>query len=108
MKIINDPFRMLLEVMEENYPDAKCDIHFGDILTDGVETFGCTVFPEEKGEEPIIVEVHPSLSLQDATEILAHELAHVVAGEEADHGKEWKEVFDNIHKKFQEKAKGLM
>jgi hypothetical protein len=103
MKFINNPFNTLLEIMEENYPNAECDIYIGESMTDGIETFGCTLFPEEIGYNWTVVEIHHSLSLTDAVEILAHELAHVVAGVDAEHNEEWESVFDHIHKEFQRK-----
>ena len=104
MNFINNPFDTLKEIMEEHYPDAKCDIYIGQSLTDGKETFGCTLFPEADATWTIpSVEIHYSLSLAEAVETLAHELAHVVAGQEADHGEEWEAVFNHIHEEFQRK-----
>lgn len=104
MNFINNPFGTLMEIMKENYPDAECDIYIGESMTDGKETFGCTLFPEETGYNGTVVEIHHSLSLTDAVEILAHELAHVVAGVDAEHGEEWEKVFDHIHTEFQKKV----
>lgn len=103
LKIINNPFETIIGIMKEHYPDAECDIYFGESMTDGKETFGCTLFPEETGYHTIVVEVHPSLSLTDATEILAHELAHVAAGVDAEHNEEWEKVFSHIHEEFRKK-----
>jgi hypothetical protein len=102
MKFINNPFDILTEIIQENYPDVDCDIYIGEQLTDGKETFGCTLFPEEEGER-IAIEVHYTMSLNDTVEIIAHELAHVIAGIEAEHGEEWERVFDDIHVKYQQK-----
>lgn len=102
MNFINNPFEILEEIIREDYPQVDCDIIIGQQLTDGIESFGCTFFPEDKSER-IVIEIHSSLSLKDATKILAHELAHVIAGEEADHGEEWEEAFADIHTRFQEK-----
>lgn len=101
MKIINNPFDILSEIMDEYYPDVDCEVLFGKQMTDGKEHFGCTLFPDD-GSTPI-VEIYPSLSVSDATEVLAHELAHVIAGEEAEHGEEWDKVFHTIHRLFEEK-----
>lgn len=104
MKFINNPFDTLMEIMKEHYPNAKCDIYIGQSMTDGKENLGCTLFPEEhlSGDVPV-VEIHFSLSLENATEILAHELAHVIVGYEGDHGEEWERVFSHIHEEFQRK-----
>lgn len=103
MKFINNPFDTLSEIMKENYPDVNCDIYIGESMTDGKETFGCTLFPEETLNTMTVIEIHYSLSLKDATEILAHELAHVIAGPDAEHGEEWERVFSHIHTEFQKK-----
>lgn len=104
MHFVNNLFEILLEVVKEEYDDVYCYILIGDELTDGENTFGCTVFPEEFGDWPHI-EIHPSLSVPDATEVLAHELAHVIAGKEADHNDKWESVFENINKLFNNELK---
>lgn len=103
MKFINNPFNTLSQIIEENYPMAKCEIYIGDSMTDGVDVFGCTLFPEETMNATPIIEIHYSLSIKDATEILAHELAHVIAGQHAKHNEEWERVFSHIHTEFQKK-----
>lgn len=103
LNFINNPFEIVTEIIEELYPGIECDIYIGNQLTDGKETFGCTLFPDDKNEIPVI-EVHYSLNLENATEVLVHELAHVIAGEKADHNDEWEKVFKHLHTKFQQKV----
>lgn len=104
MNFINNPFEILTEIIKENYPQVDCDIYIGQQMTDGKETFGCTLFPDDDTER-IVIEIHYSLSLENATEILAHELAHVIAGKEAGHEYKWEKTFDDINLLFQEKLK---
>lgn len=40
------------------------------------------------------------LNIMDATEIFAHELAHVAAGEGAGHGERWDEEFQRIFDEY--------
>lgn len=103
MNFINDPFDIVTEIISENYPFTECDIYIGQSMTDGKETFGCTLFPEDKSQKPL-VEIHYSLSMPDAVEVLVHELAHVIAGEEAEHNEVWEMAFSILHEKFQAKV----
>lgn len=98
MKIKNNPIDILLSIFEQNYPDIAEHIKTIEfaIVEDG---FAVTVFNDDgiriyispviKNEEPITFEV--------ATELLAHELAHAIAGEEAEHGEEWEKTFDKLN-----------
>ena len=99
MKFINNPFDILLQIMNEHFPDSKCDIVFASQETDGKETFGCTIFPKDKNELPVI-EINESLGVWDATEILAHELAHLIAGEDAEHDNQWASADCFLHEQF--------
>ncbi|MED1863399.1 hypothetical protein P4V41_08015 [Fictibacillus nanhaiensis] len=97
---VNNPFDLLIGILEENYSEIDFKIVIGNQLTDGKRTLGYTLFPED-GSTPLI-EIHPSLSIQDATEVLAHEATHVITGEKVEHGEEWKKVFNRIHELFEE------
>lgn len=98
MNIINNPIEMLQKVMDEHYPDLKVDIYFGEQETNGVDKLGVTIFPDD-GSQPVI-EVNPYIPLAHITEIVAHELAHVIAGVEAEHGEAWETEFENISTLF--------
>lgn len=98
MIIMNNPIDMLLEVMDKHYPDLKVDIYFGEQETNGVDKLGVTIFPDD-GSRPVI-EVNPDIPLAHIAEIIAHELAHVIAGVEAGHGEEWESEFENISTLF--------
>ncbi len=106
MNFINDPFRILKEIIADDYPEVECEVYIGEQFVDGKETFGCTIFPEEEGEK-ITVEIHYSLSIENATEVLAHELAHVIAGQEAEHNEEWEKAFTDLNNKFTDKLISL-
>ena len=67
--------------------------------------FGFTQF--SKGETPVIA-ISAELNIMDATEIFAHELAHVAAGEGAGHGERWDEEFQRIFDEYNRIGKDRM
>lgn len=93
----NDPFALVWTAFKNLYPDKDCkcwfDIREQDIP--GTHVWGETFYPEKDGELPSVF-IDYNLSVYDATEVFAHELAHVAVGEGADHGKEWESAFDAI------------
>ena len=97
-----DPFAMEYEAYERLY-SKECTVNwYSDDIEqeiDGREcnVFGFTYFPEE-GKPEIYINVNASVRI--ALETLAHEFAHVAVGADEDHGPEWKEAFENIHKEY--------
>lgn len=96
---INSPFTILDEAFRGLYPDKKYKACIEPNIKDdeGNRAFGFTQF--NKGEIPVIA-ISAELSITDATEIFAHELAHVAAGEEAGHGERWDEEFQKIFNEY--------
>lgn len=66
---------------------------------EGGVVYGITTFPADENEVPL-VEISAELTVQDAVEILAHELAHVAAGIDAGHGEAWEKAFHRIHQEY--------
>lgn len=97
-----DPFGMLLVVFEELYPEHDCEVHWAEGLKEQEDVWGETNFD---GEIPVVT-VDVSCPVQGAVEIMAHELAHVVAGYDEEHGEKWQEVFRKIHEKYQKRILG--
>ena len=99
MIFINSPFAILDEAFRSLYPDKKYKACIEPSIKDdeGNRVFGFTQF--SKGETPVIA-ISAELSITDATEIFAHELAHVAAGEEAGHGERWDEEFQRIFDEY--------
>ena len=85
MIIANTPFEILNEAFRNLYPEKTNIACIEDGMEDenGKEVFGYTQFT--KDEDPVIA-ISADLSIKDATEIFAHELVHVAAGEGAGHG----------------------
>ena len=95
---LNDPIAVVWEAFKNLYPGKECLCQWQPNMKDenGTEVFGCTTF--EDGQ--IFVEVSAELKIFDATEVFAHELAHVAVGEEKKHGKEWEDAFDAIYNEY--------
>lgn len=90
LTIFHDPLHDLIEVFDRLYPDHSAQIVFGGELKEG---HGVTIF----GEGVPQVVISAELPYLHCAEILAHELAHVVAGHDADHGPEWEAAFESLH-----------
>lgn len=97
----NSPFNMLAIAFERLFPNVKCTAYLVPQIkdTETEETaYGFTDFNEESGEITIFVD--SELSVQNAVEIFAHELAHAGVGIEHDHDEVWEKAFDDLFKEY--------
>ena len=98
---INDMFSMVYQAFKNLYPDKECDCQWQpETMTDedGTEVLGITTYGDDGS---VFIDISANLKVADAVEILAHELAHVAVGKEAEpHGQEWEDAFDAIHNEF--------
>lgn len=106
--IKNDPLPSLFEAFNTLYSDSEnIEVWFTDpsLIKDdyGVPGKGVTVFPHD-GSDPIIY-LDKSLPIENVTEILAHEMAHVIAGPDAGHGDRWSNAFDALKYLYDEDMK---
>ena len=92
----NDPFAIVWQAFKELYPDKDCKCYFAT-PEDCDSMYGLTNFGDE-----VTVLVNSTLPIEDAVEILAHELAHVAAGVGHDHDDVWEKTFDDIYDKYNE------
>ena len=95
----NDPFAMVYQAFKNLYPDKDCVCVWQpeEIKDDDGHDFcGMTTFADDE----VIVDISVRLPVADAIETLAHELAHVAAGEQEAHGEKWEAAFDAIHAEF--------
>lgn len=92
---LNDPFSMVYQAFQNLYPGKECSCYFEPDLKadDGDKAYGLTNFCDD-GE--ILIFVDPNVAIEDATEIFAHELAHVAVGYDVGHSSEWDSAFDAI------------
>lgn len=97
---INDMFSMVYYAFDRLYPLKPVRIWWNANIPnadDGKERAGLTSWNEDG---TIDVDISAKLPVADAVEILAHELAHVAAGENEGHGEKWEQAFDAIHAEF--------
>lgn len=95
-----DPFAVVMMAFRRLYPGKECEcwIDQGEIKNkDGETVYGIT---EQYEDGELSVRVSASLSISDAVEVFAHELAHVAVGMEAEHGPEWEEANDRIFDEY--------
>lgn len=96
-----NPFDVVIAAYESLYT-KPCYVEFVSGIRESEEAaWGCTEFVEGKNPK-VCIDVETPIS--GAVEILAHELAHVAAGDkhEDDHGPQWQECFDAIHARYTE------
>lgn len=96
----NSPFELINKAFKTLYPEKEYRACIEPDITDdqGEKAYGITIF--YKDDIPIVA-ISAELTIKDAVEVFAHELAHVAAGEGAGHGEEWEEAFENIAKEYQ-------
>lgn len=92
----NDPFAMVETAFKNLYPDKEYEAYLDPYIRpteDGGTVYGLTDF----GDDGIVtVFVTPTITVEQAVEIFAHELAHVAVGVEHEHDEAWEEAFENI------------
>jgi Zn-dependent peptidase ImmA (M78 family) len=93
-----NPFQDIINAAKFISPKLKCIIQFDPKLANGDNyPHGETLFQKDKS---IIISVSSKLSVENALEVLAHELAHAIVGYDDKHGYKWKRVFNKIHKEY--------
>lgn len=107
LKIENNPIDILIEVVEENYPEITKKIKtIGFALIE--KAFGVTQFNDD-GSIEIYISIYKKrkqkMDFETATELLAHEFAHAISGIEAEHNEEWQKCFSELNRLYYEKAK---
>ncbi|HEX2959096.1 MAG TPA: hypothetical protein VHO70_19830 [Chitinispirillaceae bacterium] len=95
IKIINDAYELLFEVVKKMYGNINAEVQFAPI--EGEEA-GCTSFPDDGGV-PLIT-VNACIPFIATIEIIAHEIAHIIAGVENEHNEKWEKVFSDIHEQY--------
>lgn len=93
-----DPMREVIGCFERLYPDMSAKLGFAAGLHEQEGAWGATTFPDDGSTPEIVLDI--SLPLEHALEILSHELAHVAAGPEAEHGPAWEAAFDALHAEY--------
>lgn len=99
---LNDPTAIVALAFSALYPGVDYIAQLVPELRDegGNEAFGETCFPDD-GSTPVI-SISADAPISAGSELFAHELAHVAAGEEAGHGPEWEKAEEAIFSKYNE------
>lgn len=98
--IKNSPFEILDIAFKRLFPDVKYTAYFETDIRDdenGEEVCGLTDFADD-GEITIFIDC--KLSINDATEVFAHELAHAGVGVDQDHNEKWQKAFDDLFDEY--------
>ena len=105
--LVNDPTAIVALAFKELHPNVRYEAQLVINLKDeeGVEKYGETIFPED-GSDPI-VSISAAAPLSTCAELLAHELAHIIAGPDKGHGPEWKAAEEAIFDKYNEIIKAM-
>ena len=96
----NDTFAIVWEAFKNLYPDKECECFWEPYIRDeedGTPVYGLTDFADDG---TITIFVTPTIAVADATEILAHELAHAAVGFEHEHDETWEKAFTDIHNEY--------
>lgn len=97
----NDMFALVWRAFKRLYPVKSQQItaiEWAENVFDGDdEALGSTNF---RPDGSVRVLISGQLPVIHATEIFAHELAHVAAGAEAEHGEAWENAFEAIHTEY--------
>lgn len=110
IKFLENPHQILLDAVNELYPNADADIIFldkeaYDEFVENKESYACVKFTDNL--KPLIV-VCIDVPYVASIELIAHEIAHVVCGytddSEKAHGKEWEDVFTKINERYCQKV----
>ena len=96
----NCPFGILDIAFKRLFPGIKYTAIFYPSMRDdesGEKVYGFTNFADD-GEITICIDT--DLTINDAVEIFAHELAHVGVGEKHEHDEVWEQAFDDLFNEY--------
>lgn len=99
---LNDPTAIVARAFSELYPGVEYVAQYVPDLKDETDdtAYGLTIFPDD-GSAPIVC-ISAEAPISAAPELLAHELAHVAAPEDTEHGEAWQAAERAISAKYDE------
>ena len=105
----NDMFSLVYMAFRNLYPDKECRCRWAPSMEsadDGSEVFGATTFAEDG---LVFIDISARLTVGDAVEVFAHELAHVAAGRsDEEHNQDWQDAFDAIFIEYERIGNNLL
>ena len=94
----NNPIKEVIEVCNKLYPLKHCGLSFVHGLKEKEDAWAVTFWPDDGNLPEISIDV--SAPYDACVELIAHEFAHVVAGEVKGHNKDWENAFSEINIAF--------
>lgn len=96
----NSPFELLNIAFKRLFPNKEYNAYFAPDIkdyADGENVYGITSY-QDNGDITILIDTN--LSISNAVEIFAHELAHASVGDEHEHDEVWKKAFDDLYNEY--------
>ena len=106
----NDMLSIVKQAFDNLYPGKTVEIWWNLAIPQPEKgrVCGITSFCETpSGAGIVLIDIDPTLRVVDAVEVLAHELAHVAAGEQEDHGDKWAAAYDAIKAEYDRITEGM-
>lgn len=94
-----DPFGLLLRLYDESCCPVDVTVEFVAQLQKQEGGWGRTHFHDDGTAE---IHIDGDCPVAGAVDVLAHELAHIIAGFEAGHGKAWEQAYSELHRRYGE------
>ena len=99
----NDMLSIVKQAFDNMFPGNVVEVWWNPAIPQPEKgrVCGITSFCETpSGAGLVLIDIDPTLRVIDAVEILAHELAHVAAGKEENHGEKWTAAYDAIKSEY--------
>lgn len=94
---VNTPFDDVIQATKNIYGEIYCEIEFDSTLKEVEGVYGLTTWlPNGR----VIVSLDAKTEIETQIETLGHELAHVVAGADEEHGPKWEKIFNDIFEEY--------
>jgi len=106
MNVTFNPFDFAFAVVDEVHPNLNFELCFAYLDDEEIPTsryegpWGCAEFGVDGDIDRVVID--PRLPLCAFAEILMHEVAHLVAGPDAEHSDVWNEEFAKLNVKYNE------
>ncbi|SHJ74892.1 M78 family metallopeptidase domain-containing protein [Tepidibacter formicigenes] len=100
IKYINNPFEDIVKIMNDIDPNINADIQFNPSLK-GKDFGECGMVTFPADDSTPLIDISTNIPFEAMIEVLAHELAHIIAGEESEHNTEWNKAFQKIQIEWQ-------